>query len=161
MNFAKSLRILIYRTPPDDCFWIFFIHLFFATQWTNRNHAFLFLKMFYHGFRTWRMSWSLHSGNFARQTTQLLLQGNTHFSMRHHELSAVFGLINLLTFICTYLLNFYTPLSCIFSLKSHRSSCRCDSLIQGCSLKKLFLNISQYQPVFLIIFLRPLGLQLY
>ena len=26
MNFAKSLRILFYRTPPGDCYWIFFIH---------------------------------------------------------------------------------------------------------------------------------------
>ena len=45
---------------------------------------FLFLNMFYHGFRTWWISWTLHSLYFAKQTTQLLLQGNSccyrHFS---------------------------------------------------------------------------------
>ena len=26
MNFAKFLRTLFYRTPPDVCYWILFIH---------------------------------------------------------------------------------------------------------------------------------------
>ena len=45
---------------------------------------FLFLNMFYHGFRTWWISWALHSLYLAKQTTQLLLQRNScccrHFS---------------------------------------------------------------------------------
>ena len=61
-------------------------------------------------------------------------------------------LINLLTFISICLLNFCTPLSCNSLLEIQRNSYQCNSLIQSCSLKKLFLNISQYQPVLLIIF---------
>ena len=41
MNFAKFLRTLFYRTPPHNCYWIFFItKLFFATQLTNKNQVF-------------------------------------------------------------------------------------------------------------------------
>ena len=38
---------------------------------------FLFLNMFYHGFWTWWISRTLHSLYFAKQMTQLLLQGNS------------------------------------------------------------------------------------
>ena len=41
MNFAKLLRILFYRTPPDD----YFLHslcCFFATWLTNRNQVFFY-----------------------------------------------------------------------------------------------------------------------
>ena len=63
-----------------------------------------------------------------------------------------FRAINLLTFIYICPLNFCTPLSCNYLLEIQRSSYQCDSLLQRCSLKKLFLNISQYYQVFLINF---------
>ena len=57
---------------------------FFATRLTNRNQVFSIFEYVYHGFRTWWMSWTLHSLYFAKQTTQLLQQGNScccrHFS---------------------------------------------------------------------------------
>ena len=42
MNFAKFLRTLFYRTPPDNRYWISFIHedVFLATRLTNRNLVF-------------------------------------------------------------------------------------------------------------------------
>ena len=50
---------------------------FFATRLTNRNQVFSIFEYVYHGFRTWWMSWTLHSLYFAKQTTQLLQQGNS------------------------------------------------------------------------------------
>ena len=50
VNFAKFLRTLLYRTLPDDCFWIFsFILLLLPTYEPIKTSFFyLFLKMFYH-----------------------------------------------------------------------------------------------------------------
>ena len=52
MNFAKFLRIHFCRTPPDDCYWIFFIHqaIFFATRLTNRNQVFSIFEYVYTAF---------------------------------------------------------------------------------------------------------------
>ena len=46
---------------------------------------FLFLNMFYHGFRTWWISWTLHSLYFVKQTTQLLQQGSSCWSRHFSE----------------------------------------------------------------------------
>ena len=101
---------------------------------------FLFLNMFYHGFRTWWISRTL-----LLETDDLVeVAGKQTFLETPGVKRCFFRLINLLTFISICLLNFCTPLSCNSLLEIQRSSYQCDSLIQRCSLKKLFLNILQY-----------------
>ena len=37
--------VKFFRTPLDDCFWVFsFVLLFFATQWSNRNQVFFIFE---------------------------------------------------------------------------------------------------------------------
>ena len=40
-----------------------------AIQWTNRNQAFIFANIIYHGFQAWWISWALHLENFTKQMT--------------------------------------------------------------------------------------------
>ena len=116
MNFAKFLRTLFYRTPPDICYWIFFHSLscFFATRLTNRNQD---------------------------------------FSILEHVLSGLSNVMNIMNFAFTLLCKTDDPvvatgkqllLQAFLWDRRDRSSCICDSLIQRCSLNKLFLNTLQY-----------------
>ena len=88
MNFAKFLRILFYRTPRTTATGFFsFAKLFFATCLTNRNQIFSIFEYVFRKVKwmqgSW-ISWTLYSLYFAKQTTQLLQQGNScccrHFS---------------------------------------------------------------------------------
>ena len=86
--------------------------------------------MFYHGFWTWWISWTLHSPYFAKLTTQLLQHGNSCCCMYFSETPGInLQWISVLHWISVL-------------LQSHRSSCRCDSLILRClfSLCPLFLK---------------------
>ena len=88
MNFAKFSRIVFYRTPPTSATGFFsFAKLFFATCSTNRNQVFSIFEYVFRKVKwmqgSW-ISWNLYSLYFAKQTTQLLQQGNScccrHFS---------------------------------------------------------------------------------
>ena len=109
-EFCKFLRILFDRTPPDNCFWIFFnlLNCFLSPSELTERKFFLFLNMFYHGFQTWWISQTLlpETGNLV------VAAGKQTFLWDTQELSGVSKLINLLTFISTCLLNFCTPLYC-------------------------------------------------
>ena len=97
--------------------------------------------MFYHGFRTWWISRTL-----LLETDDLVeVAGKQTFLETPGVKRCFFRLINLLTFISICLLNFCTPLSCNSLLEIQRSSYQCDSLIQRCSLKKLFLNFQIFR----------------
>ena len=62
--FTKHLR-------QHDSFWIFsFTWLFLPPSKLIETSFFLFLNMFYHVFRTWWISWSLHLENFTLQNKQ-------------------------------------------------------------------------------------------
>ena len=88
MNFAKFLRILFYRTPRTTATGFFsFAKLFFATCLTNRNQVFSIFEYVFRKVKWMQgslISWTLYSLCFAKQTTQLLQQGNScccrHFS---------------------------------------------------------------------------------
>ena len=113
-----------------------FTQLFFATQWTNRNQVF---SIFEHVLSRISnvmniMDFAFGKFYFVKKRTQLLPQENTHFSETPRIKQCFLSWLPYQYLYCT-------PLSCNSSVKSHRCSCRCDSLIQRCSLKKLFLNI--------------------
>ena len=86
LDFFHSLSIFL---PPSELI---------------ETRFFLFLNMFYHGFRTW---WILRTLAAGKQTS-LEKPGVKR---------CFFRLTNLLTFISICLLNFCTPLSCILYLK--------------------------------------------
>ena len=105
---------------------------FFATRFTNRNPVF---SIFEHVLS--RLSNVINIMNFAFivlcETDDPVVAAGKFFaagiSLRHQELAYT-------EFLCSTVLYVF--------IKSHRNSCRCDSVIQRCSLNKLFLNISQY-----------------
>ena len=86
MNFAKFFKNPFLLNTSTEWLLDFFHSLscFFVTWLTNRNQVFSIFEMFYHGFQTQWISWTLHSLYFVKQMTQLLLQRNScccrHFS---------------------------------------------------------------------------------
>ena len=60
VNFEKILRTSFLQNTSGQLLLDFFIHFtVFAARWTNIKPVFfLLLNMFYHGFRTWWISWT-------------------------------------------------------------------------------------------------------
>ena len=91
VNFAKFLRTPVLQNTSGRLLLDFFIRFpgfFFFCKPINFQ-GFLFFNMFYHGFQTWWISWTLHLENFLGETNDPAGSGREH-AEQHVELSGIF-----------------------------------------------------------------------